>query len=109
MLKQVFVILLALVFFVYGQGIGGYPPNDFDLYCLAQTWAPQFCCGSAGSGEDQCKNIDNSWGATHFTLHGLWPQFAEAREIGGREYRWPQYCHPYRKCGSRNPPSSLVR
>ena len=41
-------------------------------YVLAISWEPAFC---EGSNARECRNQNaNSYEATHFSLHGLWPQ-----------------------------------
>ena len=66
----------------------------FGLYLLALTWSPSFCCGHPGS--DQCSRMDNSYAATHLTLHGLWPQYGDG-EAKGRE-PYPSFCGSFAKC-----------
>ncbi len=42
-------------------------------YVLAVNWQPAFC--ETASRATECRNQrENSFEATHFTLHGLWPQ-----------------------------------
>nr|WP_246349496.1 ribonuclease [Devosia subaequoris] len=42
-------------------------------YVLAVNWQPAFC--ETASRTTECRNQrENSFEATHFTLHGLWPQ-----------------------------------
>ncbi|TMW61527.1 hypothetical protein Poli38472_012718 [Pythium oligandrum] len=48
-------------------------PGTFDFYLLAQSWQPQFCHGKE-SQYPGCKNPEE-WMKTHFTLHGLWPEY----------------------------------
>jgi ribonuclease T2 len=59
--------------------------GDFDLYLLAQTWAPQWCCVRA----DRCSTVPWAFSARHFSLHGLWPGFAVPR-AGGSTF--PESC-----------------
>lgn len=54
--------------------------GEGDLYVFAYSWTPEFCYGEQYPG---CSNPEEFWG-THFTLHGLWPQYA----AGG----YPQDC-----------------
>lgn len=75
-------------------------PASFGLYVLALSWAPNFCCGHPDKGE--CQGLQGSFGATHVTIHGLWPNYtdAQASQAGAN---WPQYCTPYNVC-QKNPP-----
>ena len=36
-------------------------PGDFDLYVLAQTWAPQFCCTKS----DRCTTVRCAYSANN--------------------------------------------
>lgn len=54
--------------------------GDFDVYLLAQSWAPRFCCGHP----EKCSTVDWAFSATHLSLHGLWPGYVQAR--GGQTY-----------------------
>ena len=54
-----------------------YQPGDFDIYLLAQTWTPTFCCQHA----DRCYTTQPwAFSATHLSLHGLWPGFSQPRD-----------------------------
>ncbi len=51
------------------RGFGGKAP----YYAFALSWEPAFC--EAMRDKAECKNeTPRSWEASHFTLHGLWPQ-----------------------------------
>ena len=50
-------------------------PGDFDVYLLAQTWSPHFCC----TNSDRCTTVPWAFSAKHLSLHGLWPGFAMPR------------------------------
>jgi ribonuclease T2 len=56
--------------------IAGLLPTVFSLtptiYVYAYSWTPGFCAGQTYPG---CANPLPYWG-THFTIHGLWPQYA---------------------------------
>ena len=52
-----------------------FAPGDFDVYLLALTWSPHFCCHAA----DRCTTVPWSWSAKHLSLHGLWPGFSRPR------------------------------
>lgn len=44
-------------------------------FLLAASWQPAFCESSSGEGKKECVTETNDrFDATHFTLHGLWPQ-----------------------------------
>lgn len=45
-----------------------------DSMVLALSWQPAFCESSAGRKKNECKQENpHAYAATHFTLHGLWP------------------------------------
>ncbi len=49
------------------------PKDGIPFYVLALSWEPAFC--EAMKGKAECKNqTAASYEATHFSLHGLWPQ-----------------------------------
>ena len=50
------------------------PPKDgVPFYVLALSWEPAFCAAMKGKAE--CKSeTSTSYEASHFSLHGLWPQ-----------------------------------
>ena len=55
------------------------PPGAFDYYLLEQSWLPEFCDGTVARKPTQmphpeCGDIETRFGATHPTVHGLWPQ-----------------------------------
>jgi len=52
---------------------GGSSGDASTLYVLAYSWSPGFC--NTQSGDPGCSSPEPYWG-THFTLHGLWPQYA---------------------------------
>jgi ribonuclease T2 len=44
-------------------------------FLLAASWQPAFCESAAGEDKKECVTETNDrFDATHFTLHGLWPQ-----------------------------------
>lgn len=63
--------------------------GDFDVYLLAQSWAPRFCCGHP----DKCTTVAWAFSATHLSLHGLWPGFTKAR----RGQTYPSSCESMAK------------
>jgi ribonuclease T2 len=49
------------------------PKDGVPFYVLALSWEPAFC--KAMQGKTECKNETvASYEASHFSLHGLWPQ-----------------------------------
>ncbi len=54
-------------------------PGAFDYYLLEQSWLPEFCTGTVARKPTQmphpeCRDVESRFGATHPTVHGLWPQ-----------------------------------
>jgi ribonuclease T2 len=83
----------------------GSPAATFGLYVLALTWPPSFCCTHSKKG--QCNNLATSFGATHLTLHGLWPNYTDA-EAEGQSRTYPTYFGTYSGCNSRQPDKSCL-
>jgi ribonuclease T2 len=54
------------------QLLGGTAGN-FDFYLLSTSWQAEFCDGKKGVYPG-CKVPGDFW-KSHFTLHGLWPQY----------------------------------
>ncbi|TMW61530.1 hypothetical protein Poli38472_012721 [Pythium oligandrum] len=57
-------------------------PVEFDFYVLAQSWLPEFCRGKELEYPGCAAPLD--YWRTHFTLHGLWPEFEEGK--------FPHFC-----------------
>jgi ribonuclease T2 len=76
----------------------------FGLYLLALSWAPNFCCGH--ESKQQCDGLAASFGATHLTLHGLWPNYTDAEAKKAKE-DYPTYCGN-KECSSKHPPKSCL-
>lgn len=56
-------------------------------YVLAASWQPAFCLSATGSGRPECRTqTADRFDATHFALHGLWPDDLDDTEI------YPCYC-----------------
>lgn len=67
-------------------------PNKEDSYKLAVSWQPAFC--ESHRGKPECKITDSTvYQASHFTLHGLWPN---KRECGVDYGLCGQYKKPAR-------------
>jgi ribonuclease T2 len=58
---------------VAGGGDDDHPSTGGKLYILAMSWQPTFCEGLPDKKECQAQT-PQSFEASHFTLHGLWPQ-----------------------------------
>lgn len=58
---------------VVSGGGGGDGGGDRAAYVLSVSWQPAFCEGKPGKPECQTETAER-FDATHFTLHGLWPQ-----------------------------------
>lgn len=74
----------------------------FGTYLLALTWAPTFC--RTHPDKEECEHLEDTFGATHLTLHGLWPQFND-EEAQQQHCTYPAYCGGLCECqGSDAPP-----
>ena len=64
-------------------------PGSFDYYVLSLSWTPTWCALEGDArGSPQC-DAGRGYG---FTLHGLWPQYAQG---------WPEYCRSVERPPSR--------
>ena len=73
-----------------GRGSGThFDVGDYDVWLLAQTWAPHFCCHHA----DRCHTVPWAFSARQLSLHGLWPGFKVPRD--GQTF--PQSCEAAQK------------
>jgi len=82
------VALLFAVEAAVAQGSSG--------YVLAASWEPAFCQTDAGRRKRECRTqTADRYDATHFSLHGLWPDDLSDKEI------FPCYCDrgAPRECG----------
>jgi ribonuclease T2 len=71
----------------------GLAPDGIE-YVLAASWQPAFCASSAGQAKPECvSQTPDRFDATHFSLHGLWPDDLDDKKI------FPCYC-------DRGPPVS---
>jgi ribonuclease T2 len=56
-------------------------------YVLAASWEPAFCRSSDGRDKEECRTLTaDRLDATHFALHGLWPEDLDDKRI------FPCYC-----------------
>jgi len=74
---------------IMGRSDARFVAGDFDVYLLAQTWAPHFCCQNT----DRCNTVPWAFSAKHLSLHGLWPGFSKPRE--GQTF--PEKCEAAKK------------
>jgi ribonuclease T2 len=64
----------------------GLPPDSIE-YVLAASWQPAFCITPAGADKAECvSQTRDRFDATHFSIHGLWPDDLDDRDI------FPCYC-----------------
>lgn len=64
----------------------GLQPDSIE-FVLAASWQPAFCQSSAGQGKPECTSqTPDRFDATHFSLHGLWPDDLDNKAI------FPCYC-----------------
>tara|TARA_B110001452_G_scaffold126303_1_gene104885 strand:+ start:104 stop:823 length:720 start_codon:yes stop_codon:yes gene_type:complete len=75
--------------------------GDFDIYLLAQSWSPQFCCTNRA---DRCSTVGWAFSAKHLSLHGLWPAYSTPR--GGE--RSPVDCRVKARLVSEQLPRDYV-
>ncbi|MBK1721152.1 ribonuclease T2 family protein [Thiocystis violacea] len=70
-----------------GSGVtGGLIPDSIE-YVLAASWQPGFCATAAGQDKAECRTqTSERYDATHFSLHGLWPDDLDDTAI------FPCYC-----------------
>ncbi|MFD2114061.1 ribonuclease T2 family protein [Thiorhodococcus fuscus] len=78
-----------------GQAPGAQPPGtgasslapDSIEYVLAASWQPTFCATAKGRDKKECRSqTPDRFDATHFALHGLWPDDLDDTAI------FPCYC-----------------
>lgn len=64
----------------------GLKPDSIE-YVLAVSWEPAFCASSSGRDKKECRSLTaERFDATHFALHGLWPDDLDDTAI------FPCYC-----------------
>ena len=64
------------------EGLSGAAPGDFEQYQFAMIWASRYCCDISTDDAAACeyfKDNPEAYGNTHWTVHGLWPNFNPAR------------------------------
>jgi ribonuclease T2 len=67
-------------------GPSGLQPDSIE-FVLAASWQPAFCQSSAGQDKLECTSqTPDRFDATHFSLHGLWPDDLDNKAI------FPCYC-----------------
>lgn len=85
--------IMTLLFFALPAHADGESAGDFDYYVMSLSWTPTWCdlTGDARRSP-QCETGKGNG----FTLHGLWPQYAQ----GG----YPSYC----RTSQRNPTRTMT-
>jgi len=69
-----------------GDAASAASPTDHE-FVLAVSWEPGFCATDDGRGKRECQTMTpDRFDATHFSLHGLWPDDLDDAEI------YPCYC-----------------
>lgn len=82
----------------------GVKPDSIE-YVLAASWQPGFCATAAGRGKEECRTLTaGRFDATHFALHGLWPDDLDDKAI------FPCYCDRGAPvgCGPSQPPDTTI-
>lgn len=74
--------------------------GDFEVYLLAQSWSPLFCCGKP----DRCTTVPWAFSANHLSLHGLWPSYSEKRNGSPS----PMDCHSKAKLLTTDLPREYI-
>ena len=64
-------------------------PGTFDYYVLSLSWTPTWCALEGDARDSPQCDAGRGYG---FTLHGLWPQYAQG---------WPEYCRSVERPPSR--------
>jgi ribonuclease T2 len=85
--------IMALLFFALPAHADGERAGDFDYYVMSLSWTPTWCDLTGDTRRSpQCETGKGNG----FTLHGLWPQYAQ----GG----YPSYC----RTSQRNPTRAMT-
>ena len=65
----------------------GAPSGVFEQWVVALEFQPAWSQGRCESAT--AHQLSGSFGATHLSVHGLWPNFDPAQHVG---LLWPQFC-----------------
>uniref|UniRef100_A0A7S1TQJ6 Uncharacterized protein n=2 Tax=Phaeomonas parva TaxID=124430 RepID=A0A7S1TQJ6_9STRA len=89
-------------------GEDGAKAGAFEDWIFALEWQPQWIEGHCndGGGKLGANFFPDSYGATHLSLHGLWPNYIADQHDGKS---WPQFCagadgNDYTQCKSSGGP-----
>jgi ribonuclease T2 len=78
--------LMAVFMTGAATAASGLAPDSIE-YVLAVSWEPAFCASSGGRDKTECRSLTaERFDATHFALHGLWPDDLDDTAI------FPCYC-----------------
>lgn len=77
--RSAFVVVAVLAALSDAASGRAATPGAFDYYLFEQSWLPEFCLGTVARKPTQmphpeCRDVESRFGATHPTVHGLWPQ-----------------------------------
>lgn len=87
--RRTLAILAAVCF--WATPLPAQEPVNPVSYVLALSWQPAFC--AVRITDSACEDLSaNQWAASHFTLHGLWPNVD--RNFDGRLNADDNYCLP---------------
>ena len=85
-MTRVFCLLVAALLAAGVVRAEPLPPDSIELV-LAASWQPCFCLTESGRDKPECRSLTaDRFDATHFSLHGLWPDDLDDDAI------FPCYC-----------------
>jgi len=85
------LLLIFVLDEIFATYLEGAPSGDFDNWVFALEWEPEWIvedCTTNPNGLLVQHFTNASYGATHLSVHGLWPNYNASL----RGYEWPQFC-----------------